>query len=87
MAKGFKAKNVFFLQLVNAKCTLGLVYCIPEYRDFGLLIYGLWPNSVNLKGTMLQNMPVICGFFRILTSFKMNYLSPASDSFLVEKQC
>jgi len=51
-------------------------------------------DSVNLKGTMLQICQndrtvgvVICGVFRILTSFKMNKLPLQPDSFLVEKRC
>ena len=35
----------------------GCIYCIPEYRDFSTAEIGFWPNLVNLKGKMLQNMP------------------------------
>ena len=31
--------------------------CIPEYRDFSPAKISFWLNLVNLKGTVLQNMP------------------------------
>ena len=29
------------------------IYCIPEYQDFSPAKIGFWPNSVNLKGTIV----------------------------------
>ena len=66
--------------------------CIPEYRDFSPAKIGCWPNTVNFKrynASKYAKMTVLLVWLfvvRILTSFKMNKLSLAPDSFLVEKQ-
>ena len=63
------------------------LYCISKYHDFSPAKIGFWPNSANLKCTILQKWQNGHSFIVIGSGFLLIFTSVAPDSLSDEKLC